>query len=74
MGLTAADSETLRQALLDAARDRQNELHPTDADNFGQRYVLDFKMTTASGSATVRSAWIVLMGENMLKLTSCYVL
>ncbi len=74
LGLTADDAEWLQQALLDATRDRQDELQPTDADEFGQRYVLDFPMTTAAGSATIRSAWIVLAGQDVLRLTSCYVL
>ncbi|MGA2232610.1 MAG: DUF6883 domain-containing protein [Tepidisphaeraceae bacterium] len=72
MGLT--DSDTLRQALLDAATTRQDDLLPTDADEFGQRYVLDFELTTAAGSAIVRSAWIVLAGLDSMRLTSCYVL
>ena len=47
---------------------------PTDTDEFGQRYVLDLELTTTTGSATVRSAWIVLAGQDVLRLTSCYVL
>ena len=74
LGLTANDAELLRRTLLDAARDRQDDLQPTDADEFGQRYVLDFPMTTAAGSAMVRSAWIVLARQDVLRLTSCYVL
>jgi hypothetical protein len=74
LGLTAADAERLREALLDAARGRQDDLRPTGADEFGQRYVLDFPMTTPAGSATIRSAWIVLAGEDMLRLVSCYLL
>ena len=74
LGLTAHDAQWLRQALLDAAHERQQNLLPTDADEFGQRYVLDFPLTTAAGSAKVRYAWIVLTGEDVLKLTSCYVL
>ena len=74
LGITARDAQRLRQALLDAAHDRQKDLLPADADEFGQRYVLDFPMTTAAGSANIRSAWIVLAGEDVLKLTSCYVL
>jgi hypothetical protein len=73
LGLTADDAEWLRQVLLDAARDRQDELQPTDADEFGQRYVLDFELTTTAGTAIVRSAWIVLAGDDVLRLTSCYV-
>lgn len=74
LGLTAGDAQLLRQAVLDAAWDRQDDLQPTDADEFGQRYLLDFPMTTAAGSAMVRSAWIVLTRQDVLRLTSCYVL
>ncbi len=74
LGLTANDAELLRQTLLNAARDRQDDLQPTDADEFGQRYVLDFELTTAVGNAMVRSAWIVLAGQDVLRLISCYVL
>ncbi len=74
LGLTAADSDTLRQSLLDASTNRQDDLLPSLADEFGQRYVLDFELTTATGSATIRTAWIVLAGEDVLRLTSCYVL
>lgn len=72
LGLTAADCELLRQALLDATRSRP--LQPSDADEYGQRYVMDLPLTTPAGTATVRSAWIVLAGQNVLRLTSCYVL
>jgi hypothetical protein len=44
------------------------------ADQYGQRYVLDFDMTGAAGSAAVRSAWIVLANEDVLRFVSCYVL
>jgi hypothetical protein len=74
LGLTIRDSELLRVALLNAARDPQKDLLPKEADEFGQRYVLDFAMTTSVGIATIRSAWIVLAGQNVLRLTSCYVL
>ncbi len=74
LGLTASDAELLRQTLLDAARNLQDDLQPADVDEFGQRYVLDFSMTTAGGSATIRSARIVLSRQDVLRLTSCYVL
>jgi len=74
LGLTGGGAELVRQALVDAARDRQHELKPTDADEYGQRYILDFPMTTAVGTATVRSASIVLAGQDVLRSISCYVL
>ena len=74
LGLAASDADALRQALLDVVRVHQDELRTTDRDEHGQRYVLDFDMNTAAGTATVRSAWIVLAGQDVLRFTSCYVL
>ncbi len=74
LGLTDRDAPWLRQALLDAAHNRQKDLQPVDADQYGQRYVLDFPLITVAGAAMIRSAWIVRTGEDVLKLTSCYVL
>jgi hypothetical protein len=74
LGWTAADAGLLRQALVDAARDRQDELRPGEADAYGRRFVLDFEIATAAGNATIRSAWIVLAGEDVLRFVTCYVL
>ena len=41
---------------------------------YGQRYIIDFVMTTAMGTAVVRSTWIVLIGQDVPRLTSCYIL
>jgi hypothetical protein len=72
LGIAEQDAELLRQALLDAARN--SEATPAEADRYGQRYLLDFEMTGSGGRAMVRSAWIVLAGEDFPRLTSCYVL
>src|SRR4051812_46640467 len=53
LGLTAADADVLQQALLEAARDRPQDLHPTQSDRYGQRYVVDFEMTPPGGTAVV---------------------
>jgi len=74
LGLTSANSEMLRRALLEAAQNRADELQSGEADEHGQRYILDFPMTTSTGSATIRSAWIVLEGEDVLRLVTCYLL
>jgi hypothetical protein len=74
LGLTAGDAGLLRRELLEAVRDRQDHLEPADSDGYGRRYILDFPMNTAVGSAIIRSAWIGLAGQDMLRLTSCYVL
>jgi len=59
---------------VNAARNQQDRLLRTGADAYGQRYVLDFPVTTATGSATVRSAWIVRTGQTVLRFLACYVL
>ena len=74
LGWTAADARLLRQALLDAARDRQGEFRAAEADAYGRRYVLDFEIATAAGTVRIRSAWIVPAGDDVLRFISCYVL
>ena len=74
LGITQADAELVRQALLDAAQLHHRDLHPTVHDRYGQRYVLDFEMTTSTGSAVVRSSWIVRNGDDVLRFITCYVL
>ena len=72
LGLTAEDFEELRQALLSAAV--SGEASPTEEDEYGLRYMLDFEMSTEVGSAIVRSGWIVRTGEDFPRFTSCWVL
>src|SRR5207244_2245389 len=69
LGLTAADADELRDALLAAAVTQ--EATPTDQDEYGQRYVLDFDMVRSTGQATIRSTWIVRADEDFPRLTSC---
>jgi hypothetical protein len=71
LGLTVAHAEALRQRLLMAARTEEAVLGVHNA--YGQRYVVDFGMTTPVGTAVVRSTWIVLVREEVPRLTSCSV-
>ena len=66
------DAEELRAALLAAARDEDADA--AEADEYGERYVLDFALRRGGREARVRSAWIMRKGENFPRLTSCYVL
>jgi len=72
LGLTNTDAGQLREWLLQAAT--VGEALAGRADEFGERFVIDFPAATATGSATVRSAWIVRTGEDFPRLTTCYVL
>ncbi len=71
LGLTAADAPTLKAGLLAAAA--TEEARPGELDMYGQRYTVDFEMATETSSAIVRSGWIVLRGEDVPRLTTCYV-
>ena len=72
LGLTQADADFLRRALLVAAK---NEIAiPGEADEYGQRYTVNFTLTTKAGRARVRSGWIVLQHENFPRLATCFVL
>lgn len=72
LGLTNAHVTELGAALRKAAKD--GEAQAGKSDEYGMRYVVDFEMTHAGKSATVRSSWIVLSGEDLPRLTSAYVL
>jgi hypothetical protein len=72
LGLLQHNADLLHQALLRAAV--LEEATATQRDVYGQRYVLDFSMRGPLGSGVIRSAWIVLTGEDRPRLTSCYVL
>jgi hypothetical protein len=72
LGITTQHADILYDALVRASRQQSASLG--FADEYGQRYVIDFDMNGPSGRATVRSSWIVRSGENIARLTSCYVL
>jgi hypothetical protein len=72
LGMTAADAMELQAAILAAAR--SGTAFEKNADAYGRRYVMDLTINRGERTAIVRSAWIVKHGENIPRLTSCYVL
>jgi hypothetical protein len=72
LGLTASNAFELRDAILSAVR--TEEAITGERDEYGQRYILDFSMRWQGREAIVRSAWIIRRGEDVPRLTSCYVL
>ncbi len=69
LGLSAEHCDSLRGALLNAARNE--EAAASDNDEYGQRYVVDFTMEGPVGTGSIRSSWIVRTGEDFPRLTSC---
>ncbi len=72
VGIGQADAEVLIKALLVAAR--KADARPGIANPYGKRYIVDFDLVREARIVRVRSTWIVRIGEDFPRLTSCYVL
>jgi len=72
LGLSLDNADALRAALLRVAV-TSDQFEARGDNGFGQVYVLRFPLTTAGGTATVMSAWIIRHGEDFPKLTTCYI-
>jgi hypothetical protein len=72
LSIVQSDAEFLRQELRRAAGG--TDVIVADKDEYGQRYIIDFELARNDRRALVRSAWIILHGENFPRLTTCYVL
>ena len=72
LGITSANAQVLRNALLDAAASSDN-VEPRGDNGFRAVYVLRFPLATTKGAATVLSAWIIRHSEDFPRLTTCYI-
>jgi hypothetical protein len=72
LGLAQADAEFLREELLRAAREA--DATAVDADEYGERYIVDLELVWNDRWSAVRSAWIIRRGEGFPRLISCFVL
>ena len=72
LGFTEEDADTLYELLLRAIAVYAASVDRLD--EFGQRYFVDFPVTTPVNSAVLRSAWIIRSGEDFPRLTTCFVL
>lgn len=72
LGITAANGEVLRRALLEAAAN-SDQVEARGDNGFGDVYVLRFPLRTDKGTATVLTAWVVRHNEDFPRLTSCYI-
>jgi hypothetical protein len=71
-GIRQADAEELRLTLLAAASKAEARLGI--ASPHGQRYIVDFDLVRPHRTVKIRSTWLVRIGEDLPRLTSCYVL
>jgi hypothetical protein len=72
VGIRQQDAEEVRGALLAAAIDA--EARQGESELYGRRYVVDFDLVRELRTVRIRSTWIVREGEDLPRLTSCYVL
>ena len=72
LGITLADPSPLRRAILAAAA-TSDEVEARGDNGYGSVYVLRFPLQTAKGSAVILTAWIVRHGEDVPRLTTCYI-
>jgi hypothetical protein len=70
LGMTTDDAEGLQEILLEVIKTHEAQLGRQD--EFGQRYVLDFRIEWQNRNAILRSGWIVEHGSEIPKLTTCY--
>lgn len=72
LGWTADQAEAVRRRLLEAVL--HEDVSFLGADDYGQRYALDFVVPNAGVVVTVRSLWMVRYGEDFPRFASRYVL
>lgn len=73
LGITLANREVLRHAILSAA-ENSDEAEPLGNNGHGEVYVLRFPLETQRGRATVLTVWIIRDGEDFPRLITCYIL
>lgn len=72
LGIEKRDWKLLYDGLMKAAA--HQEAVPGELDEFGQRYILDWRMRGPAGEGLVRSLWMVRTNENFARMISCFVL
>ena len=70
VGITANDTEDLRDSLLQAVKTHDAQLGRQDA--YGQRYIVDFMLEWHSKRTMIRSGWLSEHGSDVPKLITCY--
>jgi hypothetical protein len=72
LGLTTGNAFELRDAISTAIQIAEAVIG--EQDSYGQRYSVDFSMERRGAKAIIRTSWIIRTGEDVPRLTSCYVI
>ena len=71
LGINQSNYMVLKEAIYDAVF--SNFAIFERENSFGELYRLDFTMTHAGKTATVRTGWVVLDSEDFARLTTCFI-
>ena len=71
LGLKKEYADYLIQAIREAIRVHDAVKQSESA--FGTKYTVDFELTFANKTATIRTAWIVENEDRILRLITCYI-
>lgn len=71
LGLTAENSDELKNALLQAIIDYEAEFQKNT--NNGDLYVVLFPMTRNNKTEIIKSVWIIRPNEDFPRLVTCYI-
>src|SRR5438046_2361377 len=71
LGITASHALLLADALAAGARDGHARIKEESTD--AVKYEIEWPMTGPTGSAIVRSGWIIEKGSDIPRLVTCYV-
>jgi hypothetical protein len=71
LGWTAEHAEDIRHRLLKVVSEEEADF--LGADDYGQRYALDFHVQGRAETVTVRSLWMIRQGEDFPRFISCYI-
>lgn len=70
LGITKANSQILKQALLKAALEENVTIRK--ANQYGIHYNMKFRLKTQAGESLILAGWIICQGEDFPRLTNCY--
>ena len=73
LGITLANGDVLRQAILSAAGN-SDDAEALGNNGHGEIYILRVRLETQKGSATVMTVWIIRDAEDFPRLITCYIL
>lgn len=71
LGLTANDARLLSAKLKEVVSEVESTF--LFGDDFGKRYIIDFKMEANRKKASIRSIWIIKSYEDFPRFVTCYI-